>query len=90
MMLSLRSQVVYESSQTGQGRHRRAMQPPLAVLGNAAGALKTVPGYDPEVEKNRAQDPRAHGEVRGFTAGQSAEVTVSARHIRFSETRRAF
>jgi len=40
------------------------MPPPEGVWGMPPEVLKTLPGYDPDVEKNRAEAKKDHGKAR--------------------------
>jgi peptide/nickel transport system substrate-binding protein len=81
MMLSLDRKSFIDILAEGQGDIGGAMQPPLAgIWGMPPELLKTVPGYDPDVEKNRTQ-ARALMEKSGYGPGNRLKLTVSARNI---------
>jgi peptide/nickel transport system substrate-binding protein len=81
MMLSLDRKSFIDILAEGQGDVGGAMQPPPAgIWGLPPELLKTVPGYDPDVEKNRAQ-ARALMEKSGYGADNRLRLTVSARNI---------
>jgi len=65
----------------GQGDVGGAMQPsPEGVWGMPPDMLKSLPGYDPDVQKNRAE-ARAIMEKFGYRADKRLEVKVSERNI---------
>jgi len=65
----------------GQGDVGGAMQPPPeGVWGMPPAMLKSLPGYDPDVQKNRAE-ARAIMEKFGYRADKRLEVKVSERNI---------
>src|SRR6202045_2032613 len=81
MMLSLDRKSFIDILAEGQGDIGGAREPPLAgIWGMPPELLKTVPGYDPDVEKNRAQ-ARALMEKSGYGPGNRLKLTVSARNI---------
>jgi peptide/nickel transport system substrate-binding protein len=81
MMLSLDRKSFIDILAEGQGDIGGAMQPPPAgVWGMPPELLKTVSGYDPDVEKNRAQ-ARALIEKLGYGPDNRLKLTVSARNI---------
>ncbi len=81
MMLSLDRKSFIGILAEGQGDIGGAMQPPPAgIWGMPPELLKTVPGYDPDVEKNRAQ-ARTLMEKSGYGADNRLKLTVSARNI---------
>ena len=81
MMLSLDRKAFIDILAEGQGDIGGAMQPPPAgIWGMPPELLKTVPGYDPNVERNRAQ-ARAIMENLGYGPDNRLKLTVSARNI---------
>jgi peptide/nickel transport system substrate-binding protein len=81
MMLSLDRKSFIDILAEGQGDIGGAMQPPPAgIWGMPPELLKTVPGYDPDVQKNRAQ-ARQIMEKLGYGPETRLKVTVSARNI---------
>jgi peptide/nickel transport system substrate-binding protein len=65
----------------GQGKIGGAMMPPPdGVWGLSPDMLKQLPGYDPDVQKNRAEAPGDHAQTR-LRAGPQAQVKVTARNI---------
>jgi len=65
----------------GQAKIGGAMLPPPAGLwGMPPEMLSTIPGYDPDVQKNRAQ-ARELMEKSGYGPGNRLKLTVSARNI---------
>jgi len=56
------------------------LPPPEGVWGMPAEMLKTLPGYDPDVAKNRS-DARKIMESIGFGPDKRLKVTVSTRNI---------
>jgi peptide/nickel transport system substrate-binding protein len=81
MMLSLDRKAFIDILAEGQGDIGGAMQPPPAgIWGMPPELLKTVPGYDPDVQKNRAQ-ARAIMEKLGYGPDKRLNLTVSARNI---------
>jgi peptide/nickel transport system substrate-binding protein len=81
MMLSLARKSFIDILAEGQGDAGGAMQPPPAgIWGMPPELLKTVPGYDPDVEKNRAQ-ARMIMEKLGYGPDNRLKLTVSARNI---------
>jgi peptide/nickel transport system substrate-binding protein len=81
MMLSLDRKAFIDILAEGQGDIGGAMQPPPAgIWGIPPDLLKTVPGYDPDVGKNRAQ-ARAIMEKLGYGPANRLKLTVSARNI---------
>src|SRR6202043_2586767 len=65
----------------GQGDVGGAMQPPPEGVGGLPpDMLKSLPGYDPDAQKNRAE-ARAIMEKFGYRADKRLEVKVSERNI---------
>src|SRR5216683_2779363 len=81
MMLSLDRKSFIDILAEGQGDIGGAMQPPPAgIWGIPPELLKTVLGYDPDVQKNRAQ-ARAIMDKSGYGTDNRLKLTVSARNI---------
>jgi len=81
MMLGLDRKSFIDILAEGQGDVGGAMQPPPAgIWGMPPELLKTVPGYDPDVEKNRTQ-ARMIMEKLGYGPDNRLKLTVSARNI---------
>ncbi len=81
MMLSLDRKSFIDILAEGQGDIGGAMEPPPAgIWGMPPELLKTVPGYDPDVEKNRAE-ARQIMEKLGYGPDNRLKLTVSARNI---------
>ena len=81
MMLSLDRKSFIDILAEGQGDIGGAMQPPPAgIWGMPPELLKTVPGYDPDVQKNRAE-ARQIMEKLGYGPDNRLKLTVSARNI---------
>jgi peptide/nickel transport system substrate-binding protein len=79
MSLSLDRKTFIDILYEGQGDIGGAMQPPPAGLwGMSADDLKVLPGYDPDVQKNRAQ-ARAAMEKLGYGPDKRLPVAVSTR-----------
>ena len=65
MALSLDRKAFIDILTAGQGEIGGAMlPPPEGVWGMPPEMLQTLPGYDPDVQKNRAEAPQDHGEAR--------------------------
>src|SRR5690242_13039533 len=81
MALSLDHQAFIDIITLGQGDIGGAMQPPPeGVWGMPREMLRTLPGYDPDVAKNRAQ-ARGIMEKLGYGPDDRLAVKVSARNI---------
>ncbi|MGB9646063.1 MAG: ABC transporter substrate-binding protein [Stellaceae bacterium] len=81
MALSLDHQAFIDIITLGQGDVGGAMQPPPeGVWGMPRDMLRTLPGYDPDVAKNRAQ-ARGIMEKLGYGPDNRLAVKVSARNI---------
>jgi peptide/nickel transport system substrate-binding protein len=81
MALSLDHQAFIDIITSGQGDVGGAMQPPPeGVWGMPQEMLRTLPGYDPNVAKNRAQ-ARGIMEKLGYGPDNRLAVKVSARNI---------
>ena len=65
----------------GEGVIGASMEPPPAgVWGMPDEMLRTLPGYDPDVEKNRAE-ARSLMEKHGYGPNNRLAITVSARNV---------
>jgi peptide/nickel transport system substrate-binding protein len=81
MALGLDHQAFIDIITSGQGDVGGAMQPPPeGVWGMPREMLRTLPGYDPNVAKNRAQ-ARGIMEKLGYGPDNRLAVKVSARNI---------
>ena len=81
MALSLDRQAFIDILSDGQGEIGGAMMPPPAGLwGMAPELLKTLPGYDPDVAKNRAE-ARELMQKLGYGADKRLSVTVTTRNV---------
>ncbi len=83
MSLSLDRQAFIDILYEGQGNIGGAMLPPPEGLwGMPADMLKTLPGYHPDIEKNRAQ-ARALMEKLGYGPDKRLPIKVSTRDISY-------
>jgi len=83
MSLSLDRKAFIDILYQGQGDIGGAMQPPPeGVWGLPADVLQTLPGYDPDVKKNRAEARRIM-ERLGYGAGKRLDIKVSTRDISY-------
>ena len=83
MALSFDRKAFIDILTEGQGDIGGAMQPPPEGLwGMPPEMLKTLPGYDPDVQKNRAE-ARQIMEKLGYGPDKRLKVKVSARNIPF-------
>src|SRR6266581_1531362 len=83
MALSLDRQAFINIITEGQGDIGGAMQPPPeGVWGMPPEMLKTLPGYDPDVAKNRAQ-ARGIMEKLGYGPDNRLKIKVSVRDLPF-------
>jgi peptide/nickel transport system substrate-binding protein len=83
MSLSLNRKAFIDILYAGQGDIGGAMQPPPAGLwGLPAEELQTLPGYTPDVEKNRAE-AREIMQKLGYGADKRLPVTVSTRDVSY-------
>src|SRR6516165_1791182 len=83
MVLSLDRQAFIDIISDGQGDIGGVMQPPPEGLwGMPPEVLKTLPGYDPDVQKNRAEARRIM-EKLGYGPDRRLKVKVSARDLPF-------
>jgi peptide/nickel transport system substrate-binding protein len=81
MSLSLDRKAFIDILAEGQGDIGGVMQPPPSGLwGMPPDVLKTLPGYDGDVEKNRAQ-ARSLMEKLGYGPDKHLTVTVSTRNL---------
>ena len=79
--LSLDRRAFVDTLTLGKGDIGGAMlPPPEGVWGMPSEMLKTLPGYDPDVQKNRA-DARNIMEKLGYGPGKRLGVTVSTRNV---------
>ena len=83
MSLSLDRKTFIDILYEGQGDIGGAMQPPPAGLwGLPAEQLQTLPGYTPDVEKNRAES-REIMQKLGYSPDKRLPVTVSTRDVSY-------
>jgi peptide/nickel transport system substrate-binding protein len=83
MSLSLDRKTFIDILYDGQGDIGGAMQPPPAGLwGMAADDLKALPGYNPDVQQNRAQ-AREIMQKLGYGPDKRLPITVSTRDISY-------
>jgi ABC-type transport system substrate-binding protein len=83
MALSLDRQAFINIITEGQGDIGRAMQPPPEGLwGMPPEMLKTLPGYDPDVQKNRAEARRLMGKL-GYGPANRLNIKLSVRDLPF-------
>jgi peptide/nickel transport system substrate-binding protein len=81
MSLSLDRQAFIDIISEGQGEIGAVMQPPPSGLwGMPRDLLKTLPGYDPDVQQNRAQ-ARTLMEKVGYGPDKRLAITVSTRNV---------
>ena len=81
MSLSLDRKSFIDIITAGEGEIGGAMQPaPSGLWGMPADMLKTLPGYDPDIQKNRAQ-ARQIMEKLGYGPDKRLGVTVSTRNL---------
>ena len=81
MSLSLDRKAFIDIITEGQGEIGAVMQPPPSGLwGMPPEMLQTLPGYDPDVEKSRAQ-ARALMQKLGYGPDKRLSVTVSTRNV---------
>ena len=81
MALSLDRQAFIDILSDGQGEAGGAMMPPPAGLwGMPSELLKTLPGYDPDIAKNRVQ-ARELMENLGYGPDKRLGVTVTTRNV---------
>jgi len=81
MALSLDRKTFIDIISEGQGDIGGAMQPlPEGVWGMAPEVLKTLPGYDPDVQKNRAE-ARQIMQKRGYGPEKRLALKISTRNI---------
>src|SRR5215469_11747338 len=83
MALSLDRQAFINIITEGQGDIGGAMQPPPEGLwGMPPDMLKTLPGYDPEVENNRAEARQLMGNL-GYGPANHLKIKLSVRDLPF-------
>jgi peptide/nickel transport system substrate-binding protein len=81
MVLALDRKAFIDILTDGQGNIPGGMQPPPeGVWGLPLDMLKTLPGYDPDVQRNRAE-ARGIMERLGYGPNKRLEVKVSERNI---------
>jgi peptide/nickel transport system substrate-binding protein len=81
MALSLDRKAFIDIISEGQGEIGGVMQPPPGGLwGMPADILKTVPGYDPDVQKNRAQ-ARQIMQGLGYGPDKRLQIKVTTRDL---------
>jgi len=81
MTLTLDRKAFIDIISGGQGEIGGAMQPaPAGLWGMPPELLKTLPGYDPDVEKNRAQ-ARQIMQTLGYGRDNHLKIKVTARDI---------
>ena len=79
--LSLDRQAFVDTLTMGKGDIGGVMQPPPeGVWGMPPEMLKTLPGYDPDVQKNRAEGRRIM-EKLGYGPAKRLEIKVSTRNV---------
>ena len=64
------------------------LPPPAGLWGMPPDMLQTLPGYDPDVAKNRAEAPRDHGKARLRARQAAQDQGVDPQHRRPTATRR--
>ena len=83
MALSLDRQAFIDIVGQGQGEIGGALQPPPGGLwGMPPDQVKDLPGYDPDIAKNRAQ-AREIMEKLGYVSNNPLKIKVSASDVRF-------
>ena len=83
MALSLDRQAFINIITEGQGDIGGAMQPPPEGLwGMPPNLLKTLPGYDPDVQNNRAEARRLMGKL-GYGPANQLKIKLSVRDLPF-------
>ena len=81
MALSFDRQAFIDIITEGEGDIGGVMQPPPAGLwGMPLDMLRTLPGYDPDIEKNRA-DARRIMQNLGYGPGNRLKISVSVRDL---------
>ena len=81
MTLTLDRKAFIDIISGGQGEIGGAMQPaPAGLWGMPPALLNTLPGYDPDVEKNRAQ-ARQIMQTLGYGSDNHLKIKVTARDI---------
>ena len=83
MALSLDRQAFIDIVGQGQGEIGGALQPPPGGLwGMPPDQVKDLPGYDPDIAKNRAQAREIMGKL-GYGSNNPLKIKVSASDVRF-------
>src|SRR5215475_13639961 len=81
MSLSLDRKSFVDIITAGEGEIGGAMQPsPSGLWGMPADMMKTLPGYDPDIQKNRTQ-ARSIMEKLGYGPDRRLGITVSTRNL---------
>src|SRR5260370_39202061 len=81
IMLALDRKGFINIIREGQGEIGAAMQPhPNGVVGMPADVLRTLPGYDPDIAKNRAQAQQIMQKF-GYGPDKRLAVTVTTRNV---------
>jgi peptide/nickel transport system substrate-binding protein len=79
--LSLDRKAFVDTLTLGKGDIGGVMQPPPeGIWGMPPEMLKTLPGYDPDVQKNRAEARRIMGKL-GYRPDKRLEIKVSTRNL---------
>ena len=80
MALSLDRKAFIDILTEGQGNVGGVMQPPPeGIWGMPSDMLKALPGYDPDLQKNRAEARKIIAKL-GYGAANRLKITVSARN----------
>src|SRR5262249_24494400 len=81
MSLSLDRKSFIDILTAGEGEIGGAMQPaPSGLWGMPADLLRTLPGYDPDIQKNRAQARQIMAKL-GYGPDKRLAITVSTRNL---------
>jgi len=79
--LSLDRKAFVDTLTLGKGDFGGVMQPPPeGIWGMPPDMLRTLPGYDPDIQKNRAEARRIM-ERLGYTPGKRLAIKVSTRNV---------